>query len=374
MGLRRLLVSCVVNTTLVAALACAVFVFPLQAARQRPARRSVEVSLPAVDALANAALSAGVPGLTIGIRRGNELLFERGYGWSDRENQLGATALSIYQIGSITKQFTAAAILRLSEQGRLTLQDAVGQYVPELETRGQTITLAQLLNHTSGLPNYTEFLSDAYKPMTAQEMIDLINSRPFTFAPGTAWAYSNSGYYVLGMVIERVSGESFARYLDLNFFKPLGLTRTSYCGTDPALPIPDGYLRLQQGSPFRVPAADMSLPYAAGALCSTAGDLLRWNVALSSGLAISRSSYQQMITPTVVASGYAENYGYGLAVGRHLGRDLIYHGGGILGFQTFLAYYPGEDLTITVLTNLLDVNADHSGVVALEVARVLLSE
>lgn len=353
-------------------LAWTILALPAFAERQRPARRNAPVSLPEVDAIARAALSAGVPGLTVGIRHGDQLLFERGYGFSDREQDIPATANSLYQIGSITKQFTAAAIMRLSEQGRLTLRDSVGDYVPELDTHGQTITLEQLLNHTSGLPDYLPLLTDPYQAMTAREIIDLINSRPLTFTPGNGWSYSNSGYFVLGLVIERVAGESYARYLDLNFFKPLGLTRTSYCGTDPALPTPDGYVKLRAGEAYRVRAADMSLPYAAGALCSTAGDLLRWNAALASGLVVSRESYERMITPT--ASGEYGNYGYGLAVGQHLGRDFIYHGGGILGFQTFLSYYPSRDLTIAVLTNVFDVNGDHSSPAALAIAQALLGD
>lgn len=321
------------------------------AARLRPIDRATE--LPRVDALARDAVASGVPGLSVVILKGSSVWYAKGFGLADRERDIPATPLTPYQIGSITKQMTAAAIMRLEEQGRLRVEDSVRDYVPELDTRGRTITLHHLLTHTSGIANYTDLLTDAYVPMSEDEVIALINSRPLDFEPGTSWSYSNGGYYVLGLVIERVSGMTYPELLRRQLFEPLGLKETTYCGYDPLRAPPSGYYR-DAGVTVPVAAIDMSLVFAAGGVCSTAVDLVRWSRALVSGRVVSPASYETMITPVRLSNGTTVEYGYGLVPAEYLGRKLVFHDGAVPGFTTSAMYFPEDDLTIVVLTNLTD--------------------
>ena len=320
----------------------------------------------AIDAIAAKAMSAGVPGLTITVRKGNTV-FTRAYGELNLATHVPARVDSVYQVGSVTKQFTAAAILRLAEEGKLSIDDRARKYLPELGPAFDAITIRHLLNHTSGVRDYNEQLGDAYTPKTQQEILALITVGPPLYTPGVAFTYSNSGYFLLGMIIERVSAKSYAQYLRDAFFVPLGLSATSYCGTNGASP--DGYGRIFGTAVVPAPAADMSLVFAAGAVCSTTLDLVRWNEALASGRAISRDSYERMITESVAMSPTAK-YGYALIIDRLDGRRRIWHNGAILGFESQLAWFPDEQLTIAVLLNLIDVRRDFALEIGESVARL----
>jgi D-alanyl-D-alanine carboxypeptidase len=331
-------------------------------------RRAVSVSDPLViasaDSIAAAALADGIPGLTIAIRKGTAI-FTRSYGIGDVDSGTEGRTDTVYQIASVTKQFTAAAILRLEEDARLAVGDRAGLYLPELDERFDAITIRHLLTHTSGLRDYESQLQNPFEEISQQEIIEIITSTGPLFSPGSEYQYSNSGYYLLGVIIERTSGRSYEQFLRETFFQPLGLTHTSYCGA--TSPSPSGTILLA-GSVIPIPAAHMSLVGAAGALCSTVGDLIRWNTALANGIAVSSASYDRMIGQGV-RIGLGLHYGFGLVVDRRGPFLSIWHNGSILGFQSMLLWIPERELTIAVLTNLTDLDRDRAG----EIARALAS-
>lgn len=308
-----------------------------------------------VDSLAKAFLAEPEsPGLSIAvIRAGRDTLVFQGFGKADLENDIPATPATVYRIGSITKQFTAAAVMRLVENGSVRLGDSIGKFLPDLPRAWRPVKVRQLLNHTSGIPSYTD-LGESWakrwgEHMSPDTLVALTADKPMDFPPGTGWRYDNTGYVVLGMLLEKVSGKPYAEYLDSTLFRPLGLKDTRYCDRAPLIPHrARGYQR--KGKEFtNAPYLDMSQPYAAGALCSTVGDLARWNRLLASGKVVSPASFSKMTTPEGDAN--LNGYGFGLvrgAIGSHI---MIEHGGGIHGFITSNAYFPSDSLSITVLTN-----------------------
>jgi len=325
-----------------------------QAAPQGARRVDKAAVRHAVDSLANAFLaSKEAPGVSIVVTRGRDTLVSQGYGMADLENSVPATPHTVYRIGSITKHFTAASVMQLVEAGRIKLDDSIGTYLPNLPARWRPATVRQLLNHTSGIPSYTDigprWMSKMSLPIAPDSIVALTASDTLTFAPGTGWRYDNSGYVVLGMLIEKVSGKTYAQYLDEKLFKPLGLTETMYCSNAPIIPHrAQGYGKEASGWRNAV-FIDMTQPFAAGALCSSASDLARWNAALSSGRVVSAASYRDMTTPT--GSAAPRHYGFGLMVDTIGGHRVVQHGGGIPGFSTFNAWLPDDSISITVLPN-----------------------
>jgi D-alanyl-D-alanine carboxypeptidase len=310
-----------------------------------------------IDSLAEATLRDGpVAGLTIGVKRGGDLLMVKGYGVADIENSVPMTAETVYRIGSLTKQFTAAAVMQLVEAGLIGLDDPMTRYLPNYPTQGHEVSIRHLLTHTSGIKSYTS-LGDAFwlkaglLDLSHAEMLELFQDEPFDFAPGEAYRYNNSGYYLLGMIIEEVSGESYEGYLGTHLFGPLGLSRSSYCheaqiirgraeGYEPGA----GWL-LNDGS------ISMNTPGAAGALCSTVPDLLSWTTALRSGRVVPAASYQAMATSGLLNDGSATGYGFALDVAPLGEHSRVAHTGGINGFSTVMAHYPESGLDIVVLSN-----------------------
>lgn len=298
--------------------------FPVDAApRRRPVRHpSTPIAPAAVETAAReaseGALMAGVPAIQIAVSEGGWIIYSAAFGMSDRENSTAATPRSVLQVGSVTKQFTAAAILRLAERGALTLDDPIEKFVPEFNPRGATITLRHLLSHTSGI---TMLVPDQYSPMTREQFITLIDGQPLQFTPGSQWSYSNTGYRLLGYAIESITGRPFADFVHREFALPLGLIDTGVCGTS-NLPLPEGYGVLQ-GTLMRMRAIDMSVPFAAGALCSTASDLARWSHLLATGGVILPASYATMISPPRLANNTFAPYGLGVFVQNQLGRPAM---------------------------------------------------
>lgn len=330
---------------------------PLADARRRAVSAPPLFTVPQLDAIGAAAVADGIPGLTIGVQKGSSYAI-KAFG--------NMRADSVYQTASITKQFTAAAIMRLAELGKLRIEDKLRTWMPELDARFDAITLEHLLTHTSGLREYTSQLGDPFTPRSQQEVVAVITSSGPRFAPGSRFEYSNSGYYVLGIVIERASSQAYAQFLRDAFFEPLRLRGTSYC--DPA---PDGYVFGADGKIHEAPAVDMSRPYAAGALCSTADDLVRWTFALASGAVVSPQSYARMTTGVNPTDVPPPGYGYGLILSALDGRRRIWHNGLIFGFQSHAARYPDEQLTVVVLINALDPARDRATQIGNAVARAM---
>ena len=310
-----------------------------------------------IDSLAEATLRDGpVAGLTIGVKRGGDLLLVKGYGDADIENSVPMTAGTVYRIGSLTKQFTAAAVMQLVEVGLMSLDDPMTQYLPDYPTQGHEVSIRHLLTHTSGIKSYTSlgdvfWLKAGLLDLSHTEMLELFHDEPFDFAPGEEYRYNNSGYYLLGMIIEEVSGESYDDYLDAHLFGPLGLSRSSYCHESQIIRgRADGYEQ-GDGRLLNDRSISMNTPGAAGALCSTVPDLLSWTVALRSGRVVSPASYEAMTTSGLLSDGSATGYGLALRVAPLGGHSRVAHTGGINGFSTVMAHYPESDLDIVVLSN-----------------------
>jgi CubicO group peptidase (beta-lactamase class C family) len=308
-----------------------------------------------IDAIVTQAMAEGpIAGMSVAVARGGRVVHAKGYGVADVENQLPASADTIYQVGSITKQFTAAAVMQLVEQGKVRLNAPITAYVRDYPTRGHNVTVESLLNHTSGVRNFTTLRSwwrTMTVEMTPEEIVGVFRDEPFDFSPGTAFSYSNSGYILLGLLIERVSGKPFGGYLNENLFAPLDLGSTSYC--DHRALVRDrarGY-KVVDGAFVNADSVSPSQAYAAGAVCSNALDLVTWSRALSNGRAVSAKSYARMIAPGALTDGSRLEYGYGLAVGYLEQHHRIGHVGGTLGFAGQIANYDEDGLTIVVLSN-----------------------
>jgi len=322
-------------------------------------RRGAAPSLEAaVDQIAAAALGErNIPGLSIAVARGSRTVLAKGYGFADLKGRVPASPDTIYQIGSVSKQFTAAAVMRLVERGKVGLDDPLTKYLPDYPTRGHRALIRHLLHQTSGIrefftvKGFDEMESGSPEKYSRQDLVDLFKREPFVFAPGERWAYSNSNYTLLGLVIEKASGLTYEQYLQETFFRPLGLTATHSCGARPTGErFARGYVP-GEGALAPAPPVNMNTAVGDGGLCSSVLDLLTWTRALTTGRAVSRNSYGRMVAPERVRRGYRPDYGYGLSLVPLDGRRRVGHNGDITGFMSALAYYPDADLTVAVLTN-----------------------
>jgi CubicO group peptidase (beta-lactamase class C family) len=293
------------------------------------------------------------------VARGNEILLSKGYGFANLEWDIPDSPSTKYRLGSITKQFTAASILLLEERGKLKMEDPVKKYIPDAPAAWDHITIFNLLTHTSGIPNFTNF--PEYKqiqpfPITPEKIVALFRDKPLDFQPGEKWNYSNSGYVLLGYLIEKIGGESYEKFLQENIFTPLGMQDSGYdSNSDVIARRAAGYAPSPSG-PVNAGFIHMSIPHAAGALYSTTEDLLRWEQGLFGGKVLSSASLQKMTTP------FKNDYAFGLVVNKQNGRKRISHGGGIEGFNTSLGYYPEDHITVVVLANLNGSAPDELGI------------
>jgi D-alanyl-D-alanine carboxypeptidase len=324
-----------------------------------------------VDSLANAFVAAGgTPSVAIAITRGGNTIIMGAWGKSDLEQNVDATPESVYELGSATKQFTAAAVMQLVDQGKVKLDEPIATYLPALPEAWRVVTVHQLLNHTSGIPNYTAV--PAWQIHWAEEktpdsLIVFTTNLPMDFAPGTKYKYDNQGYILLGMIIERVTGKHWEADLVERFAKPLGLTSTRICDAGSIIPHRvRGYQRLND-TLVNAPYFSVSQAFSAGAICSTVGDMARWNLALHTGKVVSAASYRLMTTPEGPAA--ASKYGFGLQIDTIAGHKLISHGGNIPGFASANAWVAEEELSVTVLSNALTGNP---GLLSRQVMRAAL--
>jgi CubicO group peptidase (beta-lactamase class C family) len=338
------------------ALLAALPLAPAAATAQRPAARVPAARVQAVaDSLAKAALANNVAGLAIAVVRGRDTLVMKGYGLADVENEIPVTPRTVFRIGSVTKQFTSAAVMKLVEQGKVGLDDEITKYFPDFPIRGERILVRHLLNHTSGIPSYTDvgprFGRVARLDLARDSLLAIVKNDTLMFAPGTGFYYNNTGYYMLGMLIEKVTGRPYGQHLSETQFAPLGLTGTTYCGTRPIIKRRAQGYEVASGQLVNADYLSMELPYAAGSLCSTVGDLVAWTAALHAGKVVSPASFRQMTTPVKLDNGYRMTYGYGLGVDSVSGHRVVSHGGGINGFISQLNHYPDDSLAVVVLAN-----------------------
>ncbi len=302
------------------------------------------------------------------VARGGQVLFSKGYGSADLEWDVPNSPATKFRLGSLTKQFTAACILLLEERGKLKIDDPVKKYLPDAPAAWDKVTIYNLLTHTSGIPGFTEF-PDYRKlepfPTTPQELVARFRDKPLDFAPGEKWAYSNSGYVLLGYLLEKIAGTTYEQFLRDNIFTPLGMTDSGIDSNTAIIPHrASGYVPAKNGF-AHAGYIDMTIPFSAGALYSTTGDLLKWEQGLFDGKLLSAASLTKMTTP------FKNDYAFGLVVAQSSGRKMIEHGGGIEGFNTDLAYYPQDKLTIAVLAN---VNGNAPGEIAQKLAAIAYGE
>jgi CubicO group peptidase (beta-lactamase class C family) len=329
-------------------------VFPAQVAA--PPAASKEDVASRVDAIAAAHLAEpGAVGLSIAVGRGDAMLLEKGYGKAEAEFGALANASTSFRIGSVTKQFTAALVMSYVERGEIDLDADLSLYVPSFPLQGHEVTIRQLLSHTSGIVSYTDLESEWTSKwpleLTHEELLALVKDKPFVFEPGTKWAYNNTGYYLLGMVLEKVAGKPYAAIVREEISEKLALSRTRYDSNSELIENRAQGYAFEGGKLANDQILGMNQPGAAGALLSTAGELVRWQIALRGGRVVSPESYALMTTPNVLPDGTPTHYGFGLMIDDREGSARIQHGGGIFGFNSMLAFYPDSGLHVAVISN-----------------------
>jgi len=299
-------------------------------------------------------------GTALVVKSGKTLL-KKGYGWADLDSGRKNAAGTQFSIGSITKQFTAAAILQLQERGKLSVGDRICHYVHACPAAWQPITLQMLLTHTSGIPDFPTRGTDGSVPLTPEALVTRFESEPLDFAPGTHWSYSNSGYDLLGYVIQQVSGESWSSYVQQNILTPLGMTHSGFEGASPNLQHATGYGTILGSTPLPTGSIDSSLIFSAGSLFSTVGDLYAWDQALATTKILSSQSLTEMFMPRVpLAPHSSASYSYGWVVVPFNGQTVVFHDGSVPGFVSVNIIDPADKLKVIVLSN--DGTADISDI------------
>lgn len=324
-------------------------------AQAQPGEDSAARLAQRVDELVRGTMAAHpTAGLSVGVELKGKTLILNGWGRADLENEVRATADTVYCIGSLSKQFGAAAVMRLVEARRVALDDDLHRWLPDYPTQGKRITVENLLRHTSGIQDF-EYLGDWHKSMaverTDEQLVATFADLPLLFDPGTRWSYSTSNYYLLGMMVARSHGRPLPEVLDAEVFSRAGLTDTQACSHLRLIPQrASGYTPTEGG--FR--PADLQIQWQfgfGGGICSTARDLLTWTQALESGRVVSADSYRRMTRGSKLPDGTPIDYGYGLSAYEYAGHRVIAHSGHVAGFSSHLSRYPDDDLTIAVLAN-----------------------
>ncbi|WP_198120327.1 serine hydrolase domain-containing protein [Massilia rhizosphaerae] len=323
---------------------------PLHFAYAAPALPQAAQQMPeaAIDALVAPHFKADGPGAVVIATRDGKTVFRKAYGLADVALKQAMSIDSPARLGSMTKQFTAVAILMLADDGKLALSDDITRFLPGYPTHGAKITIEHLLSHTSGIPSYTgkrNFVDVMRKDVTVAQGIDFFKDDALEFTPGTQFRYDNSGYFLLGAIIEKASGQPYARFLDERIFKPMGMTHTGY--EDARFRPVSGY----DSKANKVESISMTWPYAAGALVSTVDDLARWQTALADGKLLRPQTLRQAWTAHPLADGKTGPYGYGWFVGRLNGVDEVFHGGNITGFTSDAVWLPKERVYVAMLAN-----------------------
>lgn len=295
------------------------------------------------------------PSYAVCILKDGKVAYAKGYGWANLEHEVPATEHTVYRIGSLTKQFTATMIMQLVNEKKITLDEPAIKYLTKLPKSWSKVTIRQLLSHTSGVKSYTElpeFMAEySYKSVKPEGILAVVEAAPLDFEPGSKWHYSNTGYEVLGMIIEKFDGRKFAASLKARILDPLGMTETYFTSEkDVVLRRAEGY-SVKNGGFTHAGYLNMDWPYAAGSMESTVSDLAKWDAALGTEKLLPKASWDQLWTPTKLTSGAATTYGLGWGVGKLGSEPMIGHTGGINGFSTVMNRIPSKALSIIVLCN-----------------------
>lgn len=312
--------------------------------------------LPQIDAIVGKHIEPDGPGVAVAVVQAGEVLHARGYGYANLEWSEPITMDTVFGIGSLTKPFTATAIMLLEREGALRLDAPITAYLPDYPLGERTVTIAHLLSHRSGIanfvtqPDFWERTAQLYH--TPAELLPLFTDLPPNFAPGARYSYSNSGYCLLGLIVERVSGLSYGDFLLQRVFAPLGMTHSHYLLHEAIIPCrAGGYQRTERGWEH-APHFSMTLPYAAGGLGSSLNDLIRWDQAMRAHQLLDAETEARMRTPQRLNDGRIEDYGFGWALSDFRGRRVVHHAGGVPGFSSFYGHFVEDDTAIVVLSNI----------------------
>lgn len=339
--------------------ALAALLFSCAVSAQSALAQTVDTIDPAlkarIDRIANQVLALrGVPSASIAVVQGGKLVYTHAYGLAHIDPNVPATPEMRYSIGSISKQFTASAILLLQQQGKLSLDDAVGKYIPGL-TRGNEVTIREILSHTSG---YQDYAPEDYPvvsqlgPVTPQQIIDTWATKPLDFEPGTQWQYSNTNYVIAGLIVEKVTGEKLFTYLGENIFHPLGM-KSAWNSDEKSLTHTDAapYMRAALGPSRPAPNGGEGWMFAAGELAMTPHDLALWDISLLSQSVLSPESYKTMFTEVKLKNGKGTKYGLGVEVTERDGFRSIEHSGEVNGFVSDNEVLIDNGIAVAVVTN-----------------------
>jgi D-alanyl-D-alanine carboxypeptidase len=314
-----------------------------------------KVAVEQVDAAIKTAMERQrIPGLSLAVVKDGKMVLAKGYGLANVELNVPTTPETVYEIGSVTKQFTATAVMMLAEEGKVGLDDKITKYLSGLPEVWKQITVRNLLTHTSGLRN-VQFVPDFARlrrtPGSQEKLVGLLAPLPLQFDPGSKWQYSNTGYQLLGWIIEKTSGMSYDKFLQERIFTPLDMRATQVNDLGKIIKNRAAGYTLRAGTLQNGGYVDMSWPFSAGAIVSTVVDLAKWNLALDERKLLKAPSYQEMWTPVTLKDGQTHGYGFGWSLEKTNGRPTVGHGGSIDGFRSFVVRYPEERLGIIVLAN-----------------------
>ena len=312
-----------------------------------------------LDSYLETSYPADGPGAAVVVVEDGKVVFSRGRGLADLETKRAITPDTVFRMASLTKQFTASVILQLEREGKLSLSDPVSKFLPDYPQPGAGATISQLLNHTSGIKNFTEIgrwmtSGGRAEPVTTEQLIDVFKDEKGDFAPGADQDYSNSGYVLLGAIIEKVTGRPWHEAVEDRLLRPLQLPTIRYGVAETSMPAMALGYSTKDGRPVLAKPLHMSNPHAAGSLIGSPTDFAKWNEALHKGKVLRPDEYARMIAPTKLANGKVVPYGYGIGLSEVRGRKTLLHSGDTAGFSTSTIYLPNEDLFVAVFTNTND--------------------
>jgi len=325
-----------------------------------------------IDTILTERFSDSQPGAAAIVVKDGRVIYRKGHGLANLELRVPMRPEMVFQVGSITKQFTSAAILMLVEQGKVNLDDDLRTYLPEYPDKGARISIEHLLTHTSGIKSYTDdpkWFAMWRQDMTPAEIIAITQDQPLDFPPGTKFLYNNTGYVILGAVIEKVTGQAYGEFIRNSIFEPLGMTSTRY-GTNFDLVLNRAYGYSKDGDKIvNAPFLSMTQPFAAGSIESTVDDLATWEAAVSSRKLLTEASWDRIFTSYKLANGDDTGYGYGWKIGQFEGHRVIRHDGGIPGYLSEVLRMPDDRVYVALLTN-SDASGLATGFIATRLASV----
>jgi len=306
-----------------------------------------------IDALLETKFKNNGPGATALVTKSGKVIYRKALGKANLELDVPMVPENVFQIGSMTKQFTAVSILMLLEQGKLALEDDITKYIPDYPTHNKNITIHHLLTHTSGIKSYTSMRGlreIARKDLEPLELINFFKNEHMDFNPGEKYKYNNSGYIILGYIIEKISGVSYAEFVETNIFKKINMSSSLY-GSKSKIIKNRAYGYQKRTSYKNAMFISLSLPYAAGSIMSTVDDLLKWQQAISNNTLLKPETIKKAFTNHTLDNGTKINYGYGWNINEINGAPTLEHGGSIFGFKSMGVYIPSEDVYVIVLSN-----------------------